>query len=154
MCLLLLYLLICLELHILFCFRCCFTTPRSSCSSAVFTFFCLQIISLKITNHSLDMHHLIFNQLMYSFHQPCQFCLNSPPHSLVEPSSSSSPLSASITLLLPAQNLPFQQILLTKSRHHGLLLQIVGLDWTGLNHAHWLIFCSFFVYIFLFDSIL
>ena len=51
------------------------------------------------------------------FRQPHQSCLESPPHPLVNPSFSSSPLSSSTTTTpslfhsREAQNLPFQQIL-------------------------------------------
>ena len=55
----------------------------------------------------------LWNQLPDSSRQPHQSCLDSPPHPLVNPSLSSSPLSSSITLSLQAQNLPFQQILST-----------------------------------------
>jgi len=53
----------------------------------------------------LDIHHLVagvWNQLpyRYSLRQPRKSCLDSPPHSLVMSSLSSSPLSASITSLL------------------------------------------------------
>jgi len=45
----------------------------------------------------LDMHHRLWNQLPDSFRQPNQSRLDSPPHSLVNPYLSSSPLSASAT---------------------------------------------------------
>ena len=38
-----------------------------------------------------------WNQLPDSCHQPHQSCIDSPPHALVNPSHSSSPLSSSIT---------------------------------------------------------
>ena len=41
---------------------------------------------------------LPWNQLPDTFRQPRQSCLDSPPHLLVNPSFSSSPLSASVTI--------------------------------------------------------
>jgi len=71
-------------------------------------------MSLKITDRSFRYASpRLWNQLPDSFRQPHQSCLDSPPHPLVNPSLSSSPLSSSITLSLQAQNLPFQQILPT-----------------------------------------
>jgi len=60
--------------------------------------------SLKITDHSFRYAspHL-WNQLPDSFRQSC---LDSPPHSLVSSSLSSSPLSSPVTLSLQAQILP------------------------------------------------
>ena len=57
--------------------------------------------SLKVTDRSIRYASPHFwNQLPDSFHQPHQFCFDSPPHSLVNPSFSSSQLSASITRAL------------------------------------------------------
>jgi len=56
------------------------------------------ISSLKITDCSFRYASpRLWNQLPDSFGQRNQSCLNSPPHLLVNPSLSSSPLSASIT---------------------------------------------------------
>ena len=55
-------------------------------------------VLLKITDRSFRYASpRLWNQLPDSFHQPRQSCLDSPPHSLVSPSLSSSPLSSSIT---------------------------------------------------------
>ena len=67
------------------------------------------ISSLKITDRSFRYASpRLWNQLPDSFRQPRQSCLDSPPHSLVSSSLSSSPLSSSVTLSLQAWNLPFQ----------------------------------------------
>ena len=62
------------------------------------------VSSLKITDRSqrcitpsLDASLHLWSQLPDSFRQPRQSCLDSPPHSLVSSSLSSSPLSSSIT---------------------------------------------------------
>jgi len=47
---------------------------------------------------------------LFTPRRPSAAVAPTPPHSLVNPSLSSSPLSASIALSLEAQNLPFQQI--------------------------------------------
>jgi len=70
-----------------------------------------------------------------------------PPHSFVTPSLSSSPLSSSFTLLLQAQNLPFQQIF-PKLIDLWYPSKILGLD--RIYHASRFIFSSFFLYFFLF----
>jgi len=94
---------------------------------------------------------LLLNQLPDSFRQLDKSCLNSPPHSLVNPSLSSSPLSIhhSFILSLQAQNLSFQQILftLTFPLTHWTAFMIMGLDWT--YHAHQFIVCfSFYIFLF------
>ena len=124
--------------------------PRSTRSSSVVTLSrevtnSSTISSLKITDRSFRYASLcLWNQLPDSFRQPRQSCLDSPPHSLVSSSLSSSPLSSSIILSLQAQNLPFQQILRTL---------IILLPWTAFTitgpdrtyHASWFIFSSFFL---------
>ena len=124
--------------------------PRSTRSSSVVTLSrevtnSSTISSLKITDRSFRYASLcLWNQLPDSFRQPRQSCLDSPHHSLVSSSLSSSPLSWSITLSLQAQNLPFQQILRTL---------IILLPWTAFTitrpdrtyHASWFIFSSFFL---------
>ena len=80
-----------------------------------------------------------------------QSCLDSPPHSHVNPFFSSSPLSASITLSPHAQNvdLRFQQILptLTDFKHWTDAFMIMGLDRTELimlfSLVLVLVFCLF-----------
>ena len=91
------------------------TGPRTTYSSSVVTrSHPPTISSLKVTDCSFRYASpRLWNQLPDSFCQPHQSCLDSPPHSLVNPSLSSSLLSASITPSLQAQNLPFQQILPT-----------------------------------------
>ena len=72
--------------------------PRSSRSSFVVTLSRSTTISLKITDRSFRYAspHL-WNQFPDSLRQPHHSCLDSPPHPLLNPSLSSSPLSASIT---------------------------------------------------------
>jgi len=73
--------------------------PRSTRSSPVVT------LSRPPTTSSLKIKHHLFryasprlwNQLPYSFRQPRQSCLDSPPHSLVSSSLLSSPITSSIT---------------------------------------------------------
>jgi len=120
--------------------------PRSTRSSSVVTLSRPPTISsLKITDCSFRYASLrLWNQVPDLFRQPRQSRLDSPPHSLVSSSLSSSPLSSSITLSLQAQNLPFQQILPTL---------IILLPWTAFTitgpdrtyHASWFIFSSFFL---------
>jgi len=114
--------------------------PCSTRSSSVVTLSRPPTISLKITDRSFSYASpRLWNQLPDSFHQPNHSCLDSPPHPLVNPSLSSSPLSSSITLSLQAQNLPFQQILSTLRLLYLLdCLTITGLDQT--YHAHHFIF--------------
>ena len=73
--------------------------PRSTRCSSVVTLSRPPIISsLKITDRSFRYASArLWNQLPDSFNQPRQSCLDSPPHSLVSSSLSSSPLSSSIT---------------------------------------------------------
>jgi len=73
--------------------------PRSTRSSSVVTLSRAPTISLlKITDRSFRYASpRLWNQLPDSFRQPCQSCLDSPPHSLVSSSLLSSPLSSSIT---------------------------------------------------------
>ena len=84
----------------------------------------------------------LWNKLPDSFRQPCQSCLDSPPHSLVSSSLSSS-LTSSITLSLQAQNLPFQQILpILILFQHWTVFTITGPDRT--YHASRFTFSSYF----------
>ena len=81
--------------------------------------------------HSTEQHvcHQLMQQLTSGDGRENQeSCLDSPPHPLVNPSLSSSPLS--FILSLQAQNLPFQQILPTLDFLY-LLDCIMILDWTG-----------------------
>ena len=122
--------------------------PRSNRSSSVVTLSRPPTISsLKITDRSFRYASLrLWNQLSDSFRQPRHSCLDSPPHSLVSSSLSSPPLSSSITPLLQAQNLPFQQILPTLDFFYLLdCFHDKGLDRT--YHAHRFIF-SFTFYFF------
>ena len=97
---------------------------RSTRSSSVVTISRSPTISsLKITDRSFRYASpRLWNQLPDSLRQLNQSCLDSPSHSLVNPSLSSSPLSASITPShsLEAQNLPFQQIFSTNPSHLNL----------------------------------
>ena len=94
------------------------------------------ISSLKITDRSFRYASpRLWNQLPDSFPQPRQSCLDSPPYSHVSSSLSSSPFSLnhSFTLLLQAQNLPFQQILPTlKLLLSWTAFTVTGPDRTGL----------------------
>ena len=76
--------------------------PRSTRSSSVVTLSRPPTISsdssLKITDRSFTCASpRLWNQLPDSFRQPHHSCLDSPPHLLLNPSLSSSPLSSSIT---------------------------------------------------------
>jgi len=73
--------------------------PRSTRSSSVVTLSRPPTVSsLKITDRSFRYASpRLWNQLSDLFRQPSQSCLDSPPHSLVNPSLSSSSLSSSIT---------------------------------------------------------
>ena len=75
--------------------------PRSTRSSSVVTLSRPPTISsLKMTDRSFRYASpRLWNQLPDSFRQPQQSCLDSPPHPLLNPSLSSSPLSSSITPL-------------------------------------------------------
>jgi len=102
------------------------------------------------------MHHLrLWNQLSDSFRQPNQPCLDSPPHSLINPSLflviiAILSIHHFFTLSLEAQNLPFQHILPTLTFLLCTAFMIMGLDRTGLI----MLISLFFVFIlhFLFVS--
>ena len=82
------------------------------------------ISSLKITDRSFRYASpRLWNQLPDSFRRPHQPCLDSLPHSLVNTSPSSSPLSSSITPSLQAQTYLFQQTLPT----------LILLPWTAFT---------------------
>ena len=82
------------------------------CQPSMITGYYWRFSSLKITDRSFRYASpRLWNQLPDSVRQPRQSRLDSPPHSLVSSSLSSSPISSSITLSLLAQNLPFQHIL-------------------------------------------
>jgi len=84
--------------------------PRSTRSSSVVTLSRPPTISLKVTDRSFRYASpRLLNQLPDSFRQPRQSRLDSPPHSLVSSSLSSSPLSSSITLSLQAQTYLFNK---------------------------------------------
>ena len=91
----------------------------------------------------------LWNQFPDSFRHPRQSCLDSPLHSLANPSLSSPPLSASITSpFIPASEPNFS----TNPSHLIRLLVAPGLPSlivVGLleltYHAHRFIFSSFFV---------
>jgi len=74
-------------------------SPRSTRSSSVVTLSRPPTISsLKTTDRSFRYASpRLWNQLPDSFRQPRQSCLDSPSHSLVSSSLSSSPLSSSVT---------------------------------------------------------
>ena len=78
------------------------STPRRNRSSSIVTLsHPPSISSLIITDRSFRYASpRLWNQLPDSFRQPRQSCLDSPPHSLVSSSLSSSPVSLSITLSL------------------------------------------------------
>ena len=97
--------------------------PQSTRSSSAVTLSGPPTISLNITDRSFryaspESSH-IWNQLPDSFYQSHQSCLDSPPHPLVklrQPIFLIIPaliIHHSITHSLRAQNLPFQQMLLT-----------------------------------------
>ena len=116
--------------------------PRSTRSSSVVTLSRPPTISsLKIIDRSFRYASpSLWNQIPDSFRQPHQFCLDSPPHPLVNPSLIIHALIIHhFTLLLQAQILPFQQILPTVDFFYLLdCLTITGLDRT--YHAHHFIF--------------
>ena len=101
------------------CRRALFLWPSTRLRSVCLSRSCIlskRVPGNRIFIFSLSGSHVILvfpYQVPDSFRQPNQFCLDSPSHSLVNPSLLSSPLSSSITLSLQAQNLPFQQILPT-----------------------------------------
>ena len=112
------------------------TGPRTTYSSSVVTrSHPPTISSLKVTDCSFRYASpRLWNQLPDSFCQPHQSCLDSPPHSLVNPSLSSSLLSASIT---PGSKPTFS----TNPSHLNSTFLLIGLpswwwDWTGCYHAH------------------
>ena len=76
----------------------------------------------------------LWNQLPDSFYQPRQSCLNLPPHSLVEPSLSSSPLSAIHDSFTVGSKVTFS----TNPSHLNRLLVTRGLD-----NAQWFILVRF-----------
>ena len=121
-------------------------------SSSLVTFSRPPTISLKITDSSFRYASPRFwNQLSDSFRQLHHCCLDSPPHPLVNPSFSSSPLSSSITPSLFHSRLKtylFNKSFQPKTSFtYWTAFMIMGLDRT--YHTHQFIF-SFTLYFFLF----
>ena len=102
----------------------------------------------KITDRSYTSPH-VWNQLPDSFRQPHHSCLDSPPHPLVNPSLSSSPLSSSITPSLFHSRI--KPTFSTNPSHRRFLLP-TGLphdNGTGPDHAHHFIFSFTFYFLFI-----